>query len=77
MESSLAALMALSFFLGAGCWLVFLWASFRGEFDDPERPKYRMLDAPPGPAEPEPGKGECPPGGGERPDEAPSVEVAE
>jgi len=30
--------------VGAAVWLVFLWAVKRGEFDDPEGPKYRMLD---------------------------------
>ena len=44
MDSSLLALMLLSLCLGAGCWLVFLWAVKRGEFDDLERPKHRMLD---------------------------------
>ncbi len=44
MDSSLLALIVLSLFLGAGCWLVFLWAVKKGEFDDIERPKHRMLD---------------------------------
>ena len=44
MDSSLFALIVLSLFLGTGCWLVFLWAVKKGEFDDIERPKHRMLD---------------------------------
>jgi cbb3-type cytochrome oxidase maturation protein len=43
-DSSLIALIVLSLFLGTGCWLVFLWAVKKGEFDDIERPKHRMLD---------------------------------
>lgn len=41
---SLLILIILSFFIGAGAWLVFVWALRRGEFDDIEGPKYRMLD---------------------------------
>jgi len=37
-------LILLSLFLGLGAWLVFVWALKKGEFDDPEGPKYRMLD---------------------------------
>jgi cbb3-type cytochrome oxidase maturation protein len=44
MDSSLIALMVLSFFLGLGCWVVFLWCVKKGEFEDVERPKHRMLD---------------------------------
>ena len=44
MASSLLALMVLSLFLGCGCWLIFLWAVKKGEFNDIERPKHRMLD---------------------------------
>lgn len=44
MERSLILLLVLSLFLGAGCWLFFLWGVKRGEFDDLERSKYRMLD---------------------------------
>jgi len=43
-DSSLIALIVFSLFLGCGCWLVFLWAVTKGEFDDVERPKHRMLD---------------------------------
>ena len=44
MDESLILLIVLSGALGVACWLVFLWAVKRGEFEDPERPKYRMLD---------------------------------
>ena len=44
MLSSLVILIILSLFLGTGVWLVFLWAVRKGEFDDLEGPKYRMLD---------------------------------
>jgi cbb3-type cytochrome oxidase maturation protein len=44
MSSSTIALIFLSLCVGAGVWLVFVWAVRRGEFDDPEGPKYRMLD---------------------------------
>jgi cbb3-type cytochrome oxidase maturation protein len=43
MSLSTLALIFLSLCVGAGVWLVFLWAVRRGEFDDPEGPKYRML----------------------------------
>lgn len=44
MSLSTLALIFLSLCVGAAVWLVFLWAVRRGEFDDPEGPKYRMLD---------------------------------
>ena len=44
MSISTLALIFLSLCVGAAVWLVFLWAFKRGEFDDPEGPKYRMLD---------------------------------
>jgi cbb3-type cytochrome oxidase maturation protein len=44
MSSSTLALIFLSLCVGAGVWLIFVWAVRRGEFDDPEGPKYRMLD---------------------------------
>jgi cbb3-type cytochrome oxidase maturation protein len=43
-DSSLVILIVLSLCLGCGCWLVFIWAVKKGEFDDIERPKHRMLD---------------------------------
>jgi cbb3-type cytochrome oxidase maturation protein len=42
-NQSTVILIVLSLFLGAGAWLVFLWAARRGEFDDVEGPKHRML----------------------------------
>ncbi|MBJ6724116.1 cbb3-type cytochrome oxidase assembly protein CcoS [Geomesophilobacter sediminis] len=44
MDGSLIFLMVLSLVLGAACWIWFLWGVKRGEFDDIERPKHRMLD---------------------------------
>lgn len=44
MDESLVFLMILSLFLGCGCWLFFVWGVKKGEFDDLERPKHRMLD---------------------------------
>jgi len=44
MNQSIVILIFLSLCLGLGAWLVFLWAAHRGEVDDPEGPKYRMLD---------------------------------
>jgi cbb3-type cytochrome oxidase maturation protein len=43
-NQSTVILIVLSLFLGAGVWLVFLWAVRRGEFDDIEGPKHRMMD---------------------------------
>lgn len=44
MDESTVLLILLSLLLGAGAWLVFIWAVKKGEFDDVERPKHRMLD---------------------------------
>lgn len=44
MFKSILILILLSFFLGIAAWLVFLWSVKKGEYDDIERPKYRMLD---------------------------------
>ncbi|MFA5516133.1 MAG: cbb3-type cytochrome oxidase assembly protein CcoS [Desulfuromonadales bacterium] len=44
MLQSTLILIILSLFLGAGVWLVFLWAVRKGEFDDMEGPKHRMLE---------------------------------
>ncbi|MDT8440333.1 MAG: cbb3-type cytochrome oxidase assembly protein CcoS [Desulfuromonadales bacterium] len=44
MLQSTIILIILSLCVGLGVWLVFLWAVRRGEFDDLEGPKYRMLD---------------------------------
>ena len=44
MFKSILILMLLSLFLGIAAWLVFIWAVKKGEYDDIERPKYRMLE---------------------------------
>ena len=44
MYKSTFILIVLSLFLGIAAWLVFIWAVKKGEFDDIERPKFRMLD---------------------------------
>jgi len=44
MLDSILMLIILSLFLGTGVWLFFIWAVKKGEFDDVEGPKYRMLD---------------------------------
>ena len=40
----LAALILLSLALGVAAWLFFVWTVKTGQYDDPEGPKYRMLD---------------------------------
>ncbi len=37
-------LIGVSLALGAGAWLLFLWAVSSDQYDDVERPKHRMLD---------------------------------
>ena len=37
-------LIAVTLVLGAGAYLLFLWSVKRGQFEDVEGPKYRMLD---------------------------------
>lgn len=49
MLQSILSLIILSLCLGTGVWLIFLWAVKKGEFDDVEGPKYRMLDDDPEP----------------------------
>ncbi|MBW2452197.1 MAG: cbb3-type cytochrome oxidase assembly protein CcoS [Deltaproteobacteria bacterium] len=44
MFQSTIILIILSLCVGFGAWLVFIWAVKKGEFDDVEGPKYRMLD---------------------------------
>lgn len=44
MTTSILVLILLSLCLGLGYWLIFVWAARKGEFDDPEGPKYRMLE---------------------------------
>ena len=41
---SLGLLILLSLLLGLVAWLFFLWTVKSGQYDDPEGPKYRMLD---------------------------------
>lgn len=41
---SLGGLILVSLSLGVGAWLFFLWTVKSGQYDDPEGPKYRMLD---------------------------------
>jgi cbb3-type cytochrome oxidase maturation protein len=41
---SLGLLIALSLALGLAAWLFFIWTVKSGQYDDPEGPKYRMLD---------------------------------
>jgi cbb3-type cytochrome oxidase maturation protein len=40
----LGFLIVLSLALGLGAWLFFLWSVKSGQYDDPEGPKYRMLE---------------------------------
>lgn len=44
MLQSILLLIFLSFCIGTGAWLFFLHAVKKGDFDDIEGPKYRMLD---------------------------------
>jgi cbb3-type cytochrome oxidase maturation protein len=53
MFKSVVILIVLSLCIGAGAWLFFIWAVKRGDFDDVEGPKYRMLDDDEPPAVPE------------------------
>jgi cbb3-type cytochrome oxidase maturation protein len=46
---SLGFLIAISLGLGIAAWLGFLWTVKSGQYDDPEGPKYRMLDDEDGP----------------------------
>lgn len=41
---SILILIFLTLCTGIAAWLVFLWAVKSGQYDDVERPKYRMLD---------------------------------
>jgi len=41
---TLIFLIFLSLILGIGAWLFFIWAVKSGQYDDPEGPKYRMLE---------------------------------
>jgi cbb3-type cytochrome oxidase maturation protein len=44
MMTTILMLMFLSFCIGTGVWLFFIYAVKKGEFDDIEAAKYRMLD---------------------------------
>lgn len=44
MLQSIVILILLSLCIGTGAWLFFIWTVKRGDFDDVEGPKYRMLD---------------------------------
>lgn len=41
---SIGFLIVLSLALGVVAWLFFVWTVRSGQYDDPEGPKYRMLD---------------------------------
>jgi cbb3-type cytochrome oxidase maturation protein len=41
---SIFYLIIIGFVFGTAAWLLFIWAVRSGQFDDPEAPKYRMLD---------------------------------
>ncbi len=41
---TLGFLILASLALGVGAWLLFVWSVRSGQYDDPEGPKYRMLD---------------------------------
>lgn len=44
MIKSILILIILSLCVGTGAWLFFVFTVKRGDFDDVEGPKYRMLD---------------------------------
>ena len=41
---TIGLLIVLSLALGVGTWLFFVWTVKSGQYEDPEGPKYRMLD---------------------------------
>jgi cbb3-type cytochrome oxidase maturation protein len=51
---NLGGLILLSLGLGLSAWLFFLWTVRTGQYEDPEGPKYRMLEDDPGEAEKKP-----------------------
>ncbi len=51
MTKSIIILILLSLFVGTGVWLFFIYTVKKGEYDDIEGPKYRMLDDDDEPAE--------------------------
>ena len=44
MFKSILILILLSLCTGIAAWLVFIWSVKKGQYDDIERPKYRMLE---------------------------------
>ena len=56
MWKSLVALIILSFCLGTAAWLIFLYLSRKGRFEDLEDAKYRMLEEDDAPLPPEGGE---------------------
>jgi cbb3-type cytochrome oxidase maturation protein len=60
---SLGFLIGLSLALGVAAWLFFMWTVRSGQYEDPEGPKYRMLDDDEGEGRRRPpGPGGSPPG---------------
>ncbi len=53
---SLGLLIGLSLALGVAAWLLFVWSVRSGQYEDPEGPKYRMMDDDEGERPPAPGK---------------------
>jgi len=41
---TLYMLIFISIMLGIAAWLLFMWSVKKGQYEDPEGPKYRMLD---------------------------------
>ena len=41
---TLGFLILLSLSLGVGAWMLFVWSVKSGQYEDPEGPKYRMLE---------------------------------
>ncbi|BDG01904.1 cbb3-type cytochrome oxidase assembly protein CcoS [Anaeromyxobacter oryzae] len=41
---SIGLLILLSLAVGIGAWLLFMWSVKSGQYEDPEGPKYRMLE---------------------------------
>jgi cbb3-type cytochrome oxidase maturation protein len=73
---NLLGLILISLALGVLAWLGFLWSVRSGQYEDPEGPKYRMLDdeeeaAPPAPSPTRAGPAGEGPAGGDGPGDAP------
>ncbi len=66
---TLGFLIVLSLALGIGAWLLFMWSVRSGQYDDPEGPKYRMLDD-----DEDPPPGGPPERGSDRPSGPPKVD---